>query len=165
MLHTKITLWKILLPLVLVLVATALMADSCSTQTTASQSNATTAAQKWGNSPNITNYYEYLQLKQIYEARDNPTLVMNAYLYSEITGKFTCLGRVKGFGIPYGTQWSQPNATAGSVPEPNALYPSTSTNADWVQIIDPATGKTSIMFVEPNLIITQLTYPCIALSA
>ena len=154
----KVYLW--LLP-ALFIVCIAFMADSCGGQTTASTQNADTAATKWGASPNITNYYEYLQLKQVYEARDNPNLIMNAYLASN-DGSLRCLGQVKGFGIPYGPQWSQPqgSGTQGSIPEPNALYPSTSTSADWVQLIDPKTGKTHITFVEPNLIITDMTLPC-----
>jgi hypothetical protein len=158
----RVTLWKLVLPFVLLLIAVAFMADSCGgSQTTASNNNANTAADKWGSSPNITNYYEYLQLKQIYEARDNPQLVLNAYLYSEQTGQLTCMGKVKGFGVPYGTEWSPPaSGTQGSVPEPNALYPSQDTSADWIQLIDPKTGKTSIAFVEPNLIITSQTLPC-----
>ena len=159
---------KFLIPFVLIFVAVAFMADSCNTsQTDASLNNANTAAQKWGSSPNITNYYEYQQLMQVYEARDNPKLIMNAYLFSEQTGQLTCLGQVKGFGVPYGTQMSQPtgNGTQGSVPEPNGLYPSSSTSADWIQLVDPATGKTSIAFVEPNLIITSQTLPCKPLSS
>jgi hypothetical protein len=145
---------------VLMLICMAFMADSCSNQTTASVNNANAAQNKWGVSPNITNYYEYLQLKQIYEQRDNPNLVMNAYLQA-FDGSLRCLGKVKGYGVPYGTQWSQPaNGTQGSVPEPNGLYPSTSTNADWIQLIDPATGKAYTTFAEPNLIITPLTLPC-----
>lgn len=166
MLNKKVTLWKALLPVLLIILA--LSVTACfEDQTSASNNNATTAAQKWGASPKITNYYEYLQLKQIYEARDNPQLVLNAYLFSDVTGQLTCLGKVKGFGVPYGTSWSQPIASGngGSVPEPNALYPSTSTNADWIQLIDPATGKTSIAFVEPNLIITSQDLPCKPLSA
>lgn len=139
-------------------------AGSCDSQTTASNQNAGTAASKWGTSPNITNFYEYLQLRQIYEARDNPNLILNAYLQS-LDGSLRCFGRVKGFGVPYGTEWSPPQATQGSVPEPNALYPSQSTNADWVQLIDPATGKTTITFVEPNMIITAATLPCKPLNA
>lgn len=166
MFNKQVTLWKVILPFVLVFVAIALMADSCANQTTASTNNASTAASKWGASPNITNYYEYLQLKQIYEARDNPQLVLNAYLFSEVSGQLTCLGKVKGFGVPYDTQWSQPqDGTSGSVPEPNGLYPSGSTAADWIQLIDPATGKTSIAFVEPNLIITSQDLPCKPLNA
>lgn len=152
---------KFLLVPVLLIVAIAFMADSCSNQTSASINAAAAASTKWGLSPNITNYYEYLQLKQIYEARDNPTLIMNAYLQS-IDGSLRCLGKVKGFGVPYGTEWSQPNAgsSSGSIPEPNGLYPSQSTNADWIQLIDPVTGKVTITFAEPNLIITAATLPC-----
>lgn len=130
-------------------------------QTGASQQNASTASEMWGNTPNIKNYYEYAQLKAIYELRDNPKLILNAYLFSDVTGQLTCLGKVKGFGVPYGTQWSQPNtASGGSVPEPNALYPSTNTSADWVQLIDPVTGAVSISFIEPNMIITSQSLPC-----
>lgn len=161
MLNKKITLWKVLLPFVLALVALAFMADSCANQTTASTNNAQSAQNKWGASPNINNYYEYQQLKEIYEQRDNPNLIMNAYLQA-LDGSLRCLGKVKGFGVPYGTSWSQPtgSGTQGSVPEPNALYPSTSTQADWIQLIDPKTGKAYVTFVEPNLIITPLTLPC-----
>jgi hypothetical protein len=130
-------------------------------QTTASTNNAQTAQDKWGASPNIKNFNEYHQLAQIYEARDNPNIVLNAYLFSDVTGQLTCLGKVKGFGVPYGTSWSQPmSATQGSIPEPNALYPSTSTNADWLQLIDPVTGKTHLTFMEPNIIITDQSLPC-----
>lgn len=153
----KLLMVLVVLPLILV----AFMADSCDSQTTASNQNATTAGQKWGNSPKITNFYEYQQELAIYEARDNPNLVLNAYLFSPQTGNLMCFGQVKGFGIPYGTEMSPPeNGTQGSVPEPNGLYPSQSTNADWVLLIDPKTGKTHLAFIEPDLIITDETLPC-----
>jgi len=135
--------------------------SSCGSQTTASTNNADTASSKWGDSPNITNYYEYKQLKDIYEARDNPKLVLNAYLYSPMTGQLTCFGKVIGYGVPYGTSWSQPigSGSQGSIPEPNALYPSQNTNADWVQTLTKD-GKTHITFVEPDLIITDMNYAC-----
>jgi hypothetical protein len=166
MLNKQISVKQLLLGIIVAgFVFLGLFAGSCDSQTTASNANANTASTKWGNSPNITNYYEYLQLKQIYEARDNPNLILNAYLQS-LDGSLRCFGRVKGFGVPYGTEWSPPTTgTQGSVPEPNALYPSQSTSADWVQLIDPATGKTVITFVEPNLIITAATLPCKPLNA
>src|SRR5258708_39082507 len=89
---------------VCLIIAIGFMADSCSSQTSASQQNASTASSKWGNSPNISNFYEYQQLKQIYELRDNPNLIMNAYLQS-LDGSLRCLGKAQGFGVPYGTQW------------------------------------------------------------
>ena len=137
---------------------------ACDDQQSTSLSNATTASQKWGSSPNISNYYEYLQLKAIYEARDNPQLVLNAYLFSEQTGQLTCLGKVKGFGVPYGTEWSPPTSGTQSIPEPNGLYPSQQTSADWVLLIGPD-GKTHISFVEPNLIITDQKLACKPLAA
>jgi hypothetical protein len=157
--------WKAVLPLAFV--ALVVLLSACvGDQTNASVDNANTASGKWGASPNITNYYEYLQLKQIYEARNNPQLILNAYI-AAYDGSLRCLGKVKGFGVPYGTEWSQPvsGGSGGSVPEPNALYPSQSTNADWVQLIDPSTGKATITFVEPNLVITSMNLPCKALTA
>lgn len=159
----NIPLWKVVLPCVLLLVATAFMADSCSDQTVQSQQNAKTASGQWGNSPAITEFYEYHQLKEIYEARDNPNLVLNAYLQRN-DGQLTCLGKVAGFGVPYGTQWSQPNSSGQAVPEPNGLYPSENTAADWVWLIDDK-GQKHLTFLEPNAIITDAVLPCHHLTA
>lgn len=145
--------------LILPLVVLAFVAASCDDATTASNKNASTASQKWGY-PNLTYYYEYKQELDLYQQRDNPNLILNAYLYSEQTGNLTCLGRVKGFGIPYGTEMSPPaNPTQGSVPEPNGLYPSQSTNADWVLLVD-SKGNTHLTFIEPNVIITDAVLKC-----
>jgi len=164
LLEKKISLRLLIVPLLL-LVAIAFMADACSNQTTNSNNSAQNATNKWGY-VNLTNYYEYEQMKEIYQERDNTKLVLNAYLFSQVTGKLTCLGEVKGFGIPYGTQISPPNdPSQGSVPEPNGLYPSSSTNADWVQLIDPKTGQVSIAFVEPDLVITSQSLPCLSLGS
>lgn len=154
----NIKVWQVYL---LVFAFLAVLLGACTEQTTASNNNASTAANKWGATPNITNYYEYLQLKQIYEARDNPKIVLNAYLYSEVTGQLSCLGKVAGYGVPYGTQWSQSIGAdnQGSIPEPNGLYPSQNTNADWIRIID-AQGKQHLTFAEPNLVITDMNLPC-----
>lgn len=144
------------------LFAISFMADSCS-PSQSSFNNQQTAINKWGQPGNsITNFYEYQQLQAIYALRDNPKLIMNAYLYSDMTGKLSCLGRVKGFGIPYGTELSPPSDGTQPVPEPNSLYPSQSTNADWIQLIGQD-GKVHITFVEPNLVITDLTLPCVPL--
>ena len=141
-------------------------AGGCTDPSQSSTNGQQTAMQKWGQpGQGVTNFYEYQQMQHIYQMRDNPNLVLNAYLYSEITGSLSCLGKVKGFGVPYGTQESPPNDGTQPVPEPNGLYPSQGTNADWIQLIDPVTGKTHITFVEPNLVITDMTLPCKPLSA
>ena len=159
--NKKVTLWKVLLPFALVLVSIAFMAAGCTDASQSSFNGQQSAMDKWGQPGNgITNFYEYQQVQEIYALRDNPKLILNAYLFSELTGQLTCLGQVKGFGIPYGTQMSPPTNGTQPVPEPNSLYPSQNTQADWVQLIDPQTGKVSIAFVEPNLLITSEELPC-----
>ncbi len=92
--------------------------------------------------------------------------MLNAYLYSPTTGQLTCLGKVAGYGVPYGTQWSQSvgSGNQGSIPEPNGLYPSQNTNADWIRLID-AQGKQHLTFAEPDLLITDENLPCKPLAA
>lgn len=153
---------KFLILLALPLVCIAFMADSCmgsnATQTQTSNDAGTNAINKWGASPNITNYYEYEQLKQIYQERDDSSLILNAYLQG-LDGSLRCLGKVKGFGIPYSTEISPPTDGTQPVREPNGLFPSSNTNADWIQLIGPD-GKAYVTFVEPSLVITALTLPC-----
>lgn len=160
-LNKQISVKTILIPLILCLVAIAFMAAGCTDPSQSSINGQQTAIQKWGQPGNgITTFYEYQQMQAIYTLRDNPQLILNAYLYSQQTGQLTCLGKVKGFGIPYGTQMSPPSNGTQPVPEPNSLYPSQNTNADWVQLIDPTTGKVTIAFVEPELLITSQSLPC-----
>lgn len=135
--------------LILVLSLTA-----CGSQSQASINNQQTAGDMWGYSPKIVNFYEYHQVLEIYELRDDPKLVLYVYLQSN-TGQLVYLGKAKGFGVPYGTEQSDP-ANA----EPNALYPSQNTNADWLQLIDPANpAVVDVTFAEPNLIITAARLP------
>lgn len=138
---------------------------ACTDASQSSLAGQQAAIAKWGQPGNgITNYYEYQLMQEIYALRDNPNLILNAYLFSAQQGGLICLGRVKGFGVPYGTQESPPTNGTQPVPEPNALYPSMDTSADWIQLIDPKTGKVYLTFVEPALLITQGTLPCKALS-
>lgn len=157
----------IFLPLALLLVFIAFGAASCwgSDQTNASLDAEQRAADKWGAMPYITNFAEYKEYKDIYELRDNPHLVLNLYYQNQMTGQLVCGGKVLGFAVPYSTEWSQPQSGVnngnggGSIPEPNGLYPSQSTQMDWVRIIEPD-GSVSISQVEPNAIVTQHVYPC-----
>jgi hypothetical protein len=138
---------------------TSILSACLGNQTDVSNANATTAAQKWGAGPKITNFYQYQQELEIYEALDNPNLVLNVYTQSN-DGSLRCLGKVKGYGVPYGTQQSPPTDASGKpVPEPNGLYPSQNTNADWIRLIQP-NGSTKLAFAEPSLIITDAELPC-----
>lgn len=58
--------------------------------------------------PNITNFFEYSQLKKIYEMRDNPNLICYWYTKNEYTGKWIYQGTCIGYGIPYGAAITAP---------------------------------------------------------
>lgn len=166
MLDKQITIKQLLLALLTcACIFVAGFAGGCADASQSSFNGQQAAIAKWGDpGKGITNYYEYEQMQEIYRLRDNPNLILNAYLFSDMTGTLTCLGRVKGFGVPYGTQQSPPSSGTQPVPEPNGLYPSQDTNADWIQLIGP-NGKTSITFVEPNMLITEISLPCKPLSS
>lgn len=77
--------------------------------------------------PDIVNFFEKAQLKEIYEMRDDPNLVCYWYAVNNYTGKYIYEGECIGYGIPYSTSYTQPEsyyASGGVVPQadPNALY-------------------------------------------
>lgn len=121
------------------------------------------AQAKWGD-PAITQYEEYKLAKEVYELRDKADLVMNAYLQGN-DGSLRCLGKVIGYGIPYATQLTPPYAPTGAgaqdpVREPNALFMPDSAEATWLRLIDPATGKGVVTYMEPRVIVTPVKLPC-----
>ena len=44
-------------------------------------------------------------------------------------------------------------------PEPNGLYTSESTNATWLILINEETNKEEIIYMEPEIIVTQSKLP------
>lgn len=119
--------------------------------------------------PAITNFTERKELKNIYELRDQSNLICYAYILNQMNSKFDYLGECVGFGIPYGTEYSNPNkvTNGGNSPDtgtgnvaisqadPNLLYPSASTQATWLTMIDAKTGKQEVMYAEPNVVVYQ----------
>ena len=69
-------------------------------------------AQRETGMPAIHNFQEKKLLKEIYELRDNEKLVNYAYLYNEMQGKLVFIGKCIGYGIPYSTQYSNPERPA-----------------------------------------------------
>jgi len=121
------------------------------------------AQAKWGD-PNLTNYGEYQLLKEVYELRDRSNLVMNAYLQGN-DGTLRCFGKVEGYGIPYSTQLTPPEAPTAAggqdpIREPNALFMPDSAEATWIRLVDPATGKSQVVYVEPRIIVSPVALPC-----
>lgn len=150
------------------IVAVSLGAASCESDSNdaankASDDAGRAAQSKWGTSPNITNYSEYKMANEVYELRDKANLVMYAYIQGN-DGALRCYGQVVGYGIPYATQLTPPyralSSTTEPVREPNGLFMPDSAEATWLRVIDPATGKTSIEYVEPRVIVSPIKRPC-----
>lgn len=121
--------------------------------------------------PNITNFFEKEIAKKIWELRDKPDLTTYAY-FQNMEGQFVYLGRCVGFGLPYTTQYTNPevlekggNSNSGywatTLPQadPNGLYNSETTNATWLILINEETNEQEIIYSEPSIVVTQTKLP------
>lgn len=123
--------------------------------------------------PDISNWTEKKMAKKIYELRDDAKLVCYVYTKNIMTGKYIYEGRSMGYGLPYSTQYSNPEKLgietnsydAGDVPytmpqaEPNGLFMPDSAAATWIMMINEETGKTEVQYYEDNLTVTQTKKP------
>lgn len=117
--------------------------------------------------PEITNFFEKKMAKEIFEKRDDSKLICYAYAYSDMTGKYTYLGKCYGYGLPYSTQYTNPDQLAGEYrdssviaqADPNGLYSSGSTAATWLYMIDEETGEKYISYNEPNMTVSEHKLP------
>jgi hypothetical protein len=153
--------------------------EAAQRQTKATLASTNEADRKIGM-PALHNFYEKQLARDVYERRDQ---AISTYAYLQgMDGSLKCLGKAVGYGIPYATQYTAPQAlrylrpvdadgTLGAAavelvdqPEPNGLYMPNSASATWIQIVDPATGKLDVMYVEPNLIVSphRLTGPIVS---
>lgn len=118
--------------------------------------------------PAITNFSEKKMMKTIMEARDDAKLVNYAYLYSEITGKFTFIGKCIGFGLPYSTQFTNPTKTVDKdahygieqLPQadPNGLFMPESADGTWLMLIDDK-GEPRVTYFEPKIVVMPMPLP------
>lgn len=113
--------------------------------------------------PNISNYFEMSQLKNIYELRDNPDLICYWYTKNQMTGKWVYEGKCIGYGIPYGASITAPEQLAGNyndssvipLSEPNGLYTNRVTSpATWILTVG-ADGQTKPTYVESEIAVSQ----------
>ena len=119
-------------------------------------------AQRQTGMPAIHNYQEKKLLKQIYELRDDEKIINYAYLYNEFNGKLIFLGKCVGYGIPYSTQYSNPQkleyfSKLGHIPmpqaEPNGLFMPSSSDGTWVMLLD-SEGTPHPVYIEPKVIVS-----------
>lgn len=164
-------------------VTTALMANDCGGNAPPSsdqlvkqhqETNLAQAARDVGM-PAIVNYTEKRLVKQLYEMRDNPSIITYTYVQG-IDGRLTCLGQSVGYGIPYATQYSNPQQLVdadlgqyrGNIAlaqaEPNGLFPPSTAMGTWVFLYDPDNKQGEPTYIEPNVTVSRfkLTGPAIA---
>lgn len=127
--------------------------------------------------PDVSNFFEKAQLKEIYELRDDPQLICYWYTKNDMTGKWIYQGKCVGYGIPYTTQFTQPDTLQrAALPaldingndkgrneyftevlpqaDPNGLYSSPSTSATWILSVDED-GNITPSYVESEITVTQ----------
>lgn len=117
--------------------------------------------------PEITEFFEKKQAKEILELRDQSDLICYAYTKCEGTGKYVYLGKCMGFGLPYSTQYTSPETVvnvSGNTyvlpqADPNGLYLPDGLSATWLYLIDEETGKAQVTYAEPEIIVSQGKLP------
>lgn len=115
--------------------------------------------------PNIKNFRERKLLKDVLEMRDQDGLVTYTYLFAENPGKVCFLGDSIGYGIPYATQYTNPQKLEysqgyyrGTLPQadPNGLFSPASAEGTWILMKDPESKDVRPQYIEPRII--TLTY-------
>lgn len=110
--------------------------------------------------PGIGNFTEKRLLRQLYELRDQE-IVTFTYIV-DWQGRLFHVCNSIGFGMPFSAQFSNPERWYGGSgatlpqPEPNGLFPPTSTSATWVICAD-SNGEFRPVYVEPQIVVS--TFP------
>jgi hypothetical protein len=113
--------------------------------------------------PAIHNFRERKILKDILELRDQDGLVTYTYVFNELNGSLVFLGETIGYGIPYATQFTNPEklerVIAGeyeTLPQadPNGLYSPGAAEGTWVLMKDPKGKEVKPVYVEARLIVS-----------
>lgn len=146
-----------------------LSADDCSSSAPPSdraQQTAQEAMTQQANAqigmPGITNFTEKKLMKKIYELRDQ-NIATFSYV-PDFQGRLWHLCDSIGYGLPYGTQFSNPekitqslSQSYGTLPqsEPNGLFMPPSAEGTWVMCVDEKQkGNFQPVYVEPRVIVS-----------
>lgn len=113
--------------------------------------------------PAIKNFRERKLLKEILELRDQEGLVTYTYLYNEREGKLVYLGETVGYGIPYSTQFTNPEKSEWhhnggwiNLPQadPNGLFSPGSAEGTWVLLKNPNGKEVEPVYIEPRIVVS-----------
>lgn len=112
--------------------------------------------------PAITNFAEKRMMKDIMELRDQ-NVATTTYI-TDMNGKLHKICNSVGYGLPYATQYTNPQRVAydsghGSVAipqaDPNGLYSPASADGTWVLCV-AKDGKAKPVFIEPRVIVSPI---------
>ncbi len=134
--------------------------DSADTRQAELTAESMEEAQRQVGMPAITNFQERRLAKMILELRDQAKLPTFAYIVS-LEGKLVFIGKCIGFGLPYSTQYTNPERFARykgeyySVPQPdpNGLFTPTGLSATWLMMVDKK-GEARPVYVEPEIVVS-----------
>jgi len=106
--------------------------------------------------PAIKNFRERKLLKDIIEMRDQEGLVTYTYVLNHMTGKFVFVCDSIGYGIPYATQYTNPQKRDGGAvviaqADPNGLYSPGSADGTWIMCKDPNSETVGPQYVEEKI--------------
>lgn len=113
--------------------------------------------------PAITNFAEKRMMKDILELRDK-NVATTTYLVG-MNNQLTKLCDSVGYGLPYATQYTNPQKAGGggsggyfTLPQadPNGLYSPASADGTWVLCVDHKDGKAKPLYVEPRVIVSPI---------
>jgi hypothetical protein len=112
--------------------------------------------------PAITNFAEKRMMKDILELRDQNTPTVTYLVGME--NQLTKLCDSVGFGLPYATQYTNPQSETHSdghyivLPQadPNGLYSPAAADGTWVLCVDHKDGKAKPLYVEPRIIVSPI---------
>ena len=166
---------KISIPMLLLVAVLGMGAsnESCSNAPTADrlQREAQEKINKEGNAatsmPAIKNFRMRKLLKDIIELQDQDGLVTYTYTFSEMTGKYTFFCASFGYGIPYATQYTNPQkplydqyqtATIAQA-DPAGLFKPASAEGTWVMCKDPNSKDVRPIYIEPRVIVSPFELP------
>ena len=114
--------------------------------------------------PNITNFAEKREYKLIYELRDHmfPTITYMKGYHGHLHKMCDSIG----YGIPYSTQYSNPERTRWiggtggrwkTLPQadPNGLFSPPESAATWILCYDKSTKQVEPVYAEPDIVVSQ----------
>lgn len=128
--------------------------------------------------PNIKNWRNRKLLKYIQELCDQEGLITYTYLenmnpvivrgHTALGGKLTFFGETIGYGIPYATQYTNPqkaeyHSSSGWITlpqaDPDGLFRPASAEGTWIIMNNPNTKKAEPVYVEPRTISLPFKLP------